>query len=763
MEIDTNHDMEIQVSEALNVYKLDLSEPYDGWYPIDNLSGIENFTNLTHLFCFRNSIESFDARPLVNLRELNIGENYTQNLIVAGLSNLKALNCYHFTDDFLDLTGLVNLETLDCSENDVMTTLNLTPCINLKNLTATSVDRIANMTITGLNNLVNISFNGTGLQHFTVTNLPSLKKLYCVGLGYTLLTNLQLASLPNLEELYCNANRIASLNLSGMNRLRILECQDNRMTGNLYLSDKLNLITAKCSDNLLTGLFLKNGHTWGTYDVTFYDNPNLRYICVEESQIPFFRNKVYQSGMSNSVVEVNSYCSFTPAGVYYTLQGDVKYDLDGNGCDVNDIKIPNANLKITYGVSDGFITTNQTGNYAISVNEGAYVVTPNIELYPYFNVAPSVVNVSFPSQSSPVAQDFCITANGVHSDLEVLMLPISPARPGFTSKYKIVYKNKGTGTQSGSVNLMYNNAVLGLLSTNPVYTTSTTNSISWDFVNLKPSESKAIELTIRINSPMDTPAVNGGDVLNFTASISSTATDETPADNTFVFNQRIVNSYDPNDKTCLQGTTIAPSAVGKYVHYMIRFENTGTFSAENIVVKDVIDATKFDVNSLVPISGSHNYYTKISGDKVEFIFENINLPFDDANNDGFVAFKIKTKPTLVTGNTFSNTASIYFDYNFPIVTNTATTTIQTLNAQDFEFGKYISVYPNPVKEVLNIETKQTIEVTSISIYNTLGQLVLVVPNAQDVKTVDVSSLTSGNYFIKVSSDKGTSNTKFIKE
>ncbi len=57
--------------------------------------------------------------------------------------------------------------------------------------------------------------------------------------------------------------------------------------------------------------------------------------------------------------------------------------------------------------------------------------------------------------------------------------------------------------------------------------------------------------------------------------------------------------------------------------------------------------------------------------KVEFIFENINLPFDDANNDGFVAFKIKTKSSLVLGDTFSNSANIYFDYNFPIVTNTA--------------------------------------------------------------------------------------------
>src|SRR5690606_35290187 len=154
-------------------------------------------------------------------------------------------------------------------------------------------------------------------------------------------------------------------------------------------------------------------------------------------------------------------------------------------------------------------------------------------------------------------------------------------------------------------------------------------------------------------------------------------TDETPQDNTAALNQTVVNSFDPNDKTCLEGNVVTPDIIGQFVHYVIRFENTGTFAAENIVVKDIIDTAKFDVNTLVPLSGSHSFVTRITNiNQLEFIFENINLPFDDTNNDGYVAFKIKTKPTLQVGDAFSNTASIYFDYNFPIVTNTATTTIQ---------------------------------------------------------------------------------------
>jgi hypothetical protein len=67
--------------------------------------------------------------------------------------------------------------------------------------------------------------------------------------------------------------------------------------------------------------------------------------------------------------------------------------------------------------------------------------------------------------------------------------------------------------------------------------------------------------------------------------------------------------------------------VGKELHYMIRFENTGTASAVNIVVKDMIDMDKFDISSLVPLEWKSSVYvTRISiGNKVEFIFENINF------------------------------------------------------------------------------------------------------------------------------------------
>jgi hypothetical protein len=461
---------------------------------------------------------------------------------------------------------------------------------------------------------------------------------------------------------------------------------------------------------------------------------------------------------------VNTYCSFVPGGIFYIIQGNQKLDSNNNGCDALDIVVPSLKFTISDGVTIGSFISNSTGNYSIPVQAGTFTITPVIENPTYFNVSPTTANVTFPIQISPFVQDYCITANGVHPDLEVSILPLRPAVPGFDAKYKIVYKNKGNQTQSGSVNLNFNDSVLDLVVANPVTTTQTTNNLSWDFINLLPFETREITFTLNVNSPLETPAVDSGSVLVYNATITSAATDETPTDNTFAFNQTVVNSYDPNDKTCLEGTSISPDLIGQYVHYMIRFENNGTANAQNIVVKDMIDLSKFDISTLVPTNASHSFVTNISaGNKVEFIFENINLPFDDANNDGYIAFKIKTLPTLVVNDIFTNDASIYFDYNFPVVTKLASSTFKTLATQDFEFSNYFTLYPNPAKSVLNISSKETIEVKSISIYNTLGQLVLVIPNAEKVSKIDVSSLTTGNYFIKINSDKGSSNARFIKE
>jgi hypothetical protein len=46
------------------------------------------------------------------------------------------------------------------------------------------------------------------------------------------------------------------------------------------------------------------------------------------------------------------------------------------------------------------------------------------------------------------------------------------------------------------------------------------NNLSWNFTDLKPFETREIEVTLNVNSPMETPAVNN-EILNYTATITS--------------------------------------------------------------------------------------------------------------------------------------------------------------------------------------------------------------------------------------------------
>jgi hypothetical protein len=177
-----------------------------------------------------------------------------------------------------------------------------------------------------------------------------------------------------------------------------------------------------------------------------------------------------------------------------------------------------------------------------------------------------------------------------------MVVPLERARPGFDMDYKVVVKNKGNVTSSGTATLDFQDIFMTLLSSDPIAVLPATNQLSWSVNNVQPFQMEAFSFIMMLNTPtIPTNALNAADVLVFTGSVTGTGTDTKPADNTMVLNQTVVNSFDPNDKTCLEGKTIEPSMVGEYVHYLIRFENTGTASAIHVVVKDAIDLTKFDI------------------------------------------------------------------------------------------------------------------------------------------------------------------------
>jgi hypothetical protein len=85
----------------------------------------------------------------------------------------------------------------------------------------------------------------------------------------------------------------------------------------------------------------------------------------------------------------------------------------------------------TNGTVSGSIIPNTSGNYSIPVSAGTHTITPILQNPTYFTVSPTTATITFPAATSPYTQNFCLTANGTHPDLEVNILPVTRARPDF--------------------------------------------------------------------------------------------------------------------------------------------------------------------------------------------------------------------------------------------------------------------------------------------------------------------------------------------
>ncbi|SCY73468.1 T9SS type A sorting domain-containing protein [Flavobacterium caeni] len=444
-----------------------------------------------------------------------------------------------------------------------------------------------------------------------------------------------------------------------------------------------------------------------------------------------------------------------------TIVGNISVDTNNNGCDGADLHPHGIRVNLTGGSSDQYTFTDISGNYIFYVGAGNFTVTPQPE-FPYFTSSPSSDTVNFATVANlSQTRNFCVVADGVHNDLYVKLLEWVPARPGFDATYRLVYKNNGNQPISGSLNVTFDDSRLDYVSatTAPVVTP---NNLDWTFANLAPFETRNINFVLNVNSPMETPAVNINDVLDFTATVNPVAGDETPANNVSVFNQVVVGSYDPNDKAVAEGPEINIADVGDYLHYLIRFQNSGTFLAENVRVQDML-AANLDVSTLEVVSASHAYRSTLThGNKLEFFFDNIMLPAemdDEPGSHGFVAFKIKPAAGVGLGSVIENTAEIYFDFNFPIITNTVTTTVTELATAEFDAQNNVVMYPNPARDVLRFETKD--DITAVKIFNQLGQLVKSV-DQNGIKTINVSELSAGTYLVQISTTKGSSVAKLMK-
>jgi len=709
-----------------------------------------------------------DANFKAKLLQANAGNNIAKNSagnsmmidtnydgIITESEAHEVRELYISNSNISSLAGIeyfINLKKLDCDEN----TIAIVDISSLENLVSFRgiFNGMTSLTVSNLSNLEVLDCSYNNLTSIDLTGLESLRELN-TSINPNL-TALDVSGSVNLEVVNCNSNNLSDLDVSMLVKLTNLDCSNNHLT-TLDLNNNVNLATAGFFSNNLVTLFIKNGKIENFDPSNWTENPDLEYICADEYQIGSLINT---EGMSPTV-QINSYCSYEPGGVYNRIVGTVKYDANNNyDCDISDTIIPGFRLKINNSGYEDTVFTKLDGTYVFYVGEGDYIVTPVFE-NDYFLASPYEGTVYFDSLSgTQETRNFCISSSGVvHNDVEVVIVPLTSVQPGLDVIYKMIYKNKGNKVvENGNVTCFWDSSKMEFINTSTPVDVIGVNSYSWNYSYLKPYESREIIMELNVNGPTDTPAVNVDDVLNFTVSINP-GIDDMPMDNTFDFNHIVTGSYAPNSIICLEGENASAEDIGDYLHYEVNFENTGTAPVNFAVVQIDVDPDQYDMDTLTLINNSHNEAeVRTTGNRVDVRFNNLMFAVD---GNGNLLYKIKSRNGLVAGNSVAVKANIYFDYNFPIETDSAITTFSVLGLNDNEIDASVKIYPNPSKDIIKIDASGSIK--TLQLYDIQGRLLQIGIVNEASASLDISNRATGIYLLKITTDKGIKVEKIIKQ
>src|SRR5690606_34691042 len=283
--------------------------------------------------------------------------------------------------------------------------------------------------LTGIEAFTNLTFlycSFNNLEAIDVSNNTNLVDLVCISND---LTAIDVSNNTNLVNLACDSNDLTAIDLSnnvnlyyvgiGNNDISSLDFSNNPSLGYFYAANNPNL----SSINLYNGTLLDVDEIdQGIWNEMFEPLPDNVYICADEDEIPLIEPFLNNEGVSGQVF--TSTCSFLPAGDYNTIKGVVYSDRDNNGCGEGE-EVNFGRVKLQKDSDYIYSYTNFDGEYHFFTNDGTFNLSLGDINPDWFTVTPEDYSIVFDAVDGSVSeQDFCITPNGNHPDLEILITPL---------------------------------------------------------------------------------------------------------------------------------------------------------------------------------------------------------------------------------------------------------------------------------------------------------------------------------------------------
>lgn len=378
-------------------------------------------------------------------------------------------------------------------------------------------------------------------------------------------------------------------------------------------------------------------------------------------------------GDDEDLITMRSYCLLP-----FKLLGDVFWDEDLNG-QRNPQEPGFSYAQVRTEPQLNYFVTGASGDFEARASQGSTTVRalPIDDLWEL-----TTDSASFTVQTDPLDSTVTGLRFGFHGVIDTVLGHVAyatePTRCGFLVDQWLTANNHGTVRMDGWMALTLD-TLTTFASSTPTPDSVASGTIYWRVIDLPPYG--AFQVTASVQMP---GVDHMGETLTSTARLlAENGLGDPHVEDSLVLVGTLTAAYDPNDKrvTPGYGPQGAVDMDTEWLKYTIRFQNTGSDTAFNILIHDQLLPALLEPNSLQVLGASHELtMAQIEPDGgVFFRFMNILLPDSNTNepdSHGSVVFRVALRPGLPAGTVVPNAAEIYFDFNPPIATDTIITTLR---------------------------------------------------------------------------------------
>jgi hypothetical protein len=403
--------------------------------------------------------------------------------------------------------------------------------------------------------------------------------------------------------------------------------------------------------------------------------------------------------------------------------------------------------------------TDGNGDYRLHLPMG----THDVHVSTLFNWAtasiPAAYTVQLPEADTTVTGLDFAAAVGSATDRRIQATSLRPPRPGFDRTVRIDWEVASAIPAGSTIYLQTDPAETMVWSSIPP--TSVDGTLyAWEIA----PEDVVGTLLVSILTDASTPL---GIWLHGIISIYPVEGDHDPVNNfAKLADDQVVGSYDPNDKQVFPAF-LTPDEVASdtVVDYLVRFQNTGTYHAERVLITDTL-STDLRWETFRSVQSSHPCEWFLREGVAHFVFNDIMLPDSNANepeSHGFVRFKIRPRVGMVAGESITNVANIYFDFNEPVITEPCVLAVEIPTVVvEPPLAPVLVLFPVPVTQHVRVmmpDGPYRGQVLSAD-----GRVVLQLGTVLNNASVDLGGLAPGQYVVQLHGENGLRmNARFMKQ